>query len=519
MGFYARFMVDSPGEWIMTFTRKRKLYYNTAVSLLHQLVTLVCGFILPRFFLVTYGSEVNGLVSSVTQFLGFISLCECGVGAVVQSALYKPLADHDMQAVSQILKSSSRFFRKVAYILLAYVAVLTIAYPLITLGTFDYWYTASLILVIAVSTFAQYYFSISYRLLLNADQLAFVQLGIHTVVLILNTAVCVLLMNRQVSVQLVKLSTSLIYLLQPLFLVLFVRRRYDLNHKVILQGEPIPQKWNGLAQHVASVVLNNTDTVVLTLLSTLSNVSIYAVYYMIVNGVKQIVMSFTTGIQSLLGNMYAKREQETLQTTFSTIEWILHTAVTTVFTVTAILILPFVSIYTKDITDADYIVPVFAVLMILAQAAYCLRLPYNMMVLAAGHYKQTQRSAVVEAMLNIVLSVFLVLRYGLIGVAIGTLAAMLYRTFYFVWYLSRDILHREIRHFLKHMLVDLSSAGVMVFSTGWIGLQSQSYASWLWMAVQVGAICLAEAALINILAYRSACRKMWRYIRMGRRLK
>ena len=64
-------------------TRKTKLLLNTSTSFIYQLTVIACGFILPKLFLTYYGSEVNGLVSSITQFLGFIALCECGVGAVV----------------------------------------------------------------------------------------------------------------------------------------------------------------------------------------------------------------------------------------------------------------------------------------------------------------------------------------------------------------------------------------------------------------------------------------------------
>ena len=67
--------------------------------------------------------------------------------------------------------------------------------------------------------------------------------------------------------------------------------------------------------------------------------------------------------------------------------------------------------------------------------SYCLRLPYNAMVFAAGHYKQTQLSAIIEAVINIVVSVVLVSKWGLVGVAIGTFAAMTYRTLYLVLYL------------------------------------------------------------------------------------
>ena len=90
--------------------RKKLLVKNTASSLLSQLTALICGFILPRFFLLHFGSEVNGLVNSITQFLGVISFLELGVGAVVQSSLYKPLADKDNQKISCVVVSANRFF-------------------------------------------------------------------------------------------------------------------------------------------------------------------------------------------------------------------------------------------------------------------------------------------------------------------------------------------------------------------------------------------------------------------------
>ena len=56
--------------------KNKLLAKNTLASLISQVTTLICGFILPRIFLKYYGSEVNGLVSSITQFLGVISFLE-----------------------------------------------------------------------------------------------------------------------------------------------------------------------------------------------------------------------------------------------------------------------------------------------------------------------------------------------------------------------------------------------------------------------------------------------------------
>lgn len=487
--------------------RSKKLFLNTTVSLLHQIIALICGFILPRYFLVCYGSEVNGLISSITQFLGFITLAECGVGAVVQSALYKPLADKSEDEISKIIISAERFFKRIAAILVAYTAVLMVVYPFITIDSFDYFFTMSLIFVISISSFAQYYFSMSYRLLLNADQMAFVQLGTHSIALILNTVLSVLMMKYGAEVRMVKLMSSLLFLIQPLVLVWYVKKHYNINKKLVLHEEPIKQKWNGLAQHIAAVVLGNTDTVVLTLFSSLANVSIYAVYNLVVTGIKQIVTSMTTGMQSMLGNMYARNENKALNETFSNFEWLLHTVTVIAFSCACFLIVPFVRVYTNGIKDTNYIVPAFAIIISLANGMYCLRLPYNMMVMAAGHYKETQASAIFEALINIVVSVVLVIKSGLIGVAIGTLVAMVYRTVYLAYYLSKNILMRKMNKFVKHMIVDVICVFISTIATRWYTLGDVSYINWFLMAIKVGITVLLVVGIINTIFYRNEMKK------------
>ena len=481
--------------------RKTKLALNSGTALMHQVISLVCGFILPRIMLVYFGSEVNGLVSSISQFLGLISLCELGVGAVVQSALYKPLAHKDQEGISKIVISSERFFRKIALILLGYTVLLMVGYPLIVRNDFDYFYTFILIFVISISTFAQYYFGMTYRLLLAADQLACIYYIVQSVVLILNTIGCVVLIQLGASIQVVKLTTSLIFLLQPMVFAVVAKRRYKIDRTLKLTEEPIKQKWNGMAQHLASVVLENTDTVVLTVLSTLENVSIYSVYHLVVYGVKRIIVSITNGTQALFGNMLAKGEMEQLEKTFDTMEWVYHTLVTLAFSVTAMTILPFVTVYTQSVTDLNYMVPGFAYLITLAQATYCLRLPYNMMVLAAGHYKQTQASAIIEAALNVVVSVALVAWLGLIGVAIGTAVAMLYRTCYLANYLSKNILNRKLKYFSKNLLIDVLCVVLLVVIvksfSGFYIFATVSYTAWIVLALKVGITALLVELVVN----------------------
>ena len=488
---------------------KRLLLYNTISSFIFQITTIICGFILPRLILKSFGSEVNGLVNSITQFLNVIAFLELGVGAVVQSSLYKPLAEKDNDTISKVMVSAGKFFRQLARILFFYVIVLGAGYHFIANQQFGWLYTAGLIGAMSISAFAQYYFGVVDRLLLTADQRGYIQYTAQTATLILNTVACVILIHMGASIHLVKLTTSLIYLLRPLFLRAYVERHYRINRRITYTEEPIQQKWNGVAQHVAAVILDGTDNIVLTIFSTLSNVSVYSVYNLVIYGVKQLFMSMTNGVQSLLGELWAKQELDRLRNAFGWFEWAIHTGTVFVFGCTGMLILPFVRVYTLGITDVDYVQPLFAALIVIAHAGHCLRLPYNMMILAGGHYKQTQRNYIVAAVLNVIVSIATVKIWGLIGVALGTLVAMMYQTIWMALYNSQNLISWPFRNFAKQLLVDLISVGAGVLVCRMYRIGRLSYFSWFVLALQVALTWGAIQVVVNLIFYPSKLKNLF----------
>ena len=494
-------------------SRKKKFLLNTSAGILKQIISVVCGLILPRYFLLYYGSSVNGLVSSIVNFLSFIVLLDMGVGAVVQANLYKPLADKDNDQISRIVKSSELFFRRLAYIFIAYIIVLCFIFP--TMVNFGAWYTVSLLLIISVSTLAQYLFGMTYQLLLNADQKSYIQLTMQIGTIVLNTIFAILLMRKGASIHIVKLMTAVVYVLRPLGQMLYVHKHYKINKKIKVVGEPIKQKWNGFSQHFAAVVCQNIDIAVLTVFSTLESVSVYSVYYNVTNGVEQIIMTAATGLEPLFGNMIARNEKEQLLKTFCAVEWLTHAGVTIVFTVAALTIVPFVSVYTRGVNDANYITPFFGTLLVVAYGAQCLRVPYFRVIKAAGHFKETQNGAYISAGLNIVITIALVFRFGLNGAAIGTLVAMLYHTCYFVWYLRKNILYRSAKHFVLYLMVDSAIAGISYFLTNGFIENSISYGAWVILTIKVMGIVAVISIAVNLLAYRAQIKSMIGLLRKG----
>lgn len=486
----------------------KRLIKNTISSFLFQICTIICGFIIPRLILQTFGSEANGLVNSITQFLGVIAFLELGVGAVVISSLYKPLADKDDEQVGKIIVSAQRFFTKLALLLLIYIAFLIIIYPLFAQQNFVFSYTATMIVAIGIGSFAQYYFGIVNRLLLTADQRGYVVYTVQTIALILNTIACIVLIKLGATIHMVKLTTSLIYIARPVALSIYINKHYSINRQIQYEGEPIKQKWNGVAQHVAAVILNGTDIIVLTIFAGLSAVSIYSVYHLVVTGVKQLLLSMTNGIQALLGRLWARQERDLLYKAFAWTEWTIHTGTTFVFSNTAFLILPFVQVYTNGINDTNYIQPVFALLITAANAGHALRLPYNLMILAAGHYKQTQHNYIIAAALNVLISVAIVHWLGLVGVAIGTLIAMFYQTVWMAVYNSKNLLNWPIKHFVKQITVDGITVLLIYLLTRQFSLGDVSYFSWIILAIKVATVSVLVVVMVNLVFYKDKLLQM-----------
>ncbi len=488
-------------------SRKKKLITNSATGIVRQVITLVCGFILPKCILVYYGSGMYGLLNSITNYLGVIALLEMGIGPVIQSNLYRPLAKKDTNQISCIVVSAERFFRKIALIFVAYTIALIIFLPK-KFDSFPELITISLIIIISISTFAQYFFGITYQLLLNSDQKAYVPQIIQIITLVLNTIVSVVLIKKGYSIQTVKLSTTLFFLMRPILQTIYVHRHYNINKKIQYEGEPIDQKWNGFSQHLAAVICATIDIVLLSLFSSVENVSVYSVYFLVVNGMTQIVMMSATGLDSLFGNMISNEEYDELNNSFDIIEWVIHASVTVVFSITSITIVEFVEVYTKNVNDANYTQPLFSVLLVLAYASQCLRVPYFRIIKAAGHYKQTQNGAYISAAINVIISLVLVIRFGLVGVAIGTIAAMFFHTIYFVYYISKTIIYRKISIFIKYIIGDLAIGIVAYISTSNLAMHEKTYYSWIIYLFKSTVIVILVFIVFSLILYQQQVKEI-----------
>ena len=313
-----------------------------------------------------------------------------------------------------------------------------------------------------------------------------------------------LLIKFGANIQVVKLGSAFVFVLRPIIQNIYVKKKYNIDFKEIKEKYELKQKWDGLAQHIASVVHNNTDIAILTIFTTTAEVSVYSVYLYVISGVKNMVQALTGGVDASFGDMIVKKEINNLNRSFRTYELFYFTLITIVYIITIVMILPFIKVYTSGITDANYCRPIFAILITVAELMWSIRLPYSSVTLAAGHFKETQKGAWIEVFSNLIISIVLVFKFGMIGVAIGTLVAMTIRTIEFMYHTSKNILKRNQIENVKRVVILIVEMIVLVPIGFLIGrfIEVNSYVSWIALAVIVGVISLLGVGTVNSIIYR-----------------
>jgi O-antigen/teichoic acid export membrane protein len=473
-------------------------------SLFLQIITIVSGFIVPKMLIETFGSSVYGLTSSIVQFLGFMTLLQSGVGGVVIASLYKPLANRDNIKISSIIKAAENFFKKIAYITILYVCVLVTVFSFLLKIDYNPIYIFALIVIIAIGTFAQYFFGITYQLLLQADQKSHIYSIVQMGGVIANTIFVVLLVNIGAGIHIVKLGSSLVFLIRPLMLKIYVTKKYRIDTACLPDLKAISQRWSGMGHTVAYFIHTRTDIFLLTLFTNLKEVSVYSVYAIVVTGLNILISTVAKAVESAFGNMIAKDEHDILKINYDVYVCLTHMLTVVLFTSAAVLIIPFISIYTKTFMDANYIRPLFGYVLLAAEGMYCLRQPYHSIIISAGHYKQTRSGAFIEAAINIVVSLALIKSLGIVGVAIGTLLAMTYRTVDYVVYLKHNIIFSNTGNFIKRMLISLVTVVIIILLTNnIIIINMATYLNWMVCAIYVTLIAVTATLVMNLIFYRA----------------
>lgn len=482
-------------------SRTKKFFYNSISTAFFQFIVMIAGFITPIFMLKYYGSEINGLVSSINQFIIYFNLVEAGLSSAAIYALYKPLANKDYEGINSIVSAAKKFYTQSGYIFLSLTIGLAFIYPLLVkTDAVTPLNVGFLVLILGVNGALEFFTLAKYRVLLTADQRTYVVSLASTIHIILNTIIIVFLSSREVNIVLLRSVALLSIFLRSFILMVYVKLKYKfIDYKEKPNFEALNKRWDALYLQILGAIQTGTPVLILTFVTrNLKIVSVYTIFNMIIGGLNGILSIFISGLSASFGDIIVRGEQNNLQRAYKDFELFYYMLITVVYAIAFITIMPFIRFYTSGITDINYDLPLIGFLFVLNGLLSNIKTPQGMLAISAGLFKETKLQTTIQGAIVVIVGIILAPFLGILGVLIGSILSNVYRDIDLMFFIPRNVTKIPVKKTLYRVFRILISIAVIWMPFLIIEINPTSYLSWI---INVVAIAMYSTIIAIVVGF------------------
>lgn len=473
--------------------------HNSITMALQQVIGMVSAFIIPRVLLSVYGSEINGFVVSVAQFISYFTLVEAGISGASVYALYKPLADRNIGTINSIISAAKRFYQTSGYIFLALVCLLAGLYPIFA-TTLELSAVQIILVVFALGIEGVLnFFTLSkYRVLLTASQKSYIISSAQILYTLLRILLIWGLAKIGCSIVMVEVAVVFAVFVRSWILYYYTRKHFPfVDYTADPDTESIKDRWNVLYLQLTVSALWGLPTILATIFTSLVEVSVFSVYNLVINGVRGILDIFSSGLAASFGDVIVRKQRKILKETTQQFEQTYYIVITVIYSAALLLILPFIKLYTINIEDANYILPTLAFLSVFNGLLYNLKSPQGMLVISAGMYRQTRWRSSIQALIAIIAGTFGAWHWGLYGIVGGVILSNIYRDIDLLFFIPKYVTKLSYKRSLRHMSLVLFTFFISSLIWFFYPLQITSAFEWIWKGSFVTFILLLWTLVTN----------------------
>lgn len=431
-------------------------------------VNLVLLFFSRRTFLNYLGIEILGLNSTVTNMLQFLNLAEMGVWGAIASSLYIPLFNKDYYTISQIISFNGRIYRRIGLSIIGASLILMMFFPLI-------FNKSGVPLIYAYASFSVMLFSsllgyfVNYKqFLLAADQQNYKIQYTYKLSMSLKILAQILALSLLPHPYLWWLILEFVFaIVASVSLSYIVKRTYPFLKDTGESYSTLKQKFPHIVkrvkqlfiQKISGFVLFQTSPLIIYGLASLSLVTLYDNYMLIINGVISLMAAGFNGMLGGIGNLVASSSKDHIMNVFKQL-YILRFFIISVLSFGIMNCgQAFVSLW----IGKEYILPQSTLLlMTVTFFIYVNRYVVFDFLTAYGYFGDVWAS-IAEVVVNISCSIILGKILGLNGVLLGVLISLILISL--VWkpiYLFKIKLKMGLRSFWQANI--LGGGGLIVAS-------------------------------------------------------
>lgn len=459
---------------------------NLISGFLFQGVAAFGGFVIPGILLSRYGAALHGYISTVNNFMVYVSLATMGLSPAAIQAYYKPLAKKNNKEISCVYNTVAKLYNKAAVFYLGGLVIVMLILLISLKGQIDNIYIISILFAIGLNGVLECLLYSRCRVFLQADQSLYIVNFIDCIMYAIRIVVQIILVKNNASIVWIVVVPTIITPFKAIILKKIIAKKYIINKRICANVNLLGKRYSAFVHQISSMIVLNTDVVLLTLFGNLVLTSIYSVYNLVFSSIYGILTNiFKNGLVASFGNLiFEKKSQDRLKQVYDQYEFVYFIIVTIIYSCCGSLILPFVRLYTQGQAIA-YENTLIAMLFLFIGLANNIRVPADTIITAAGHFKETQWRAVAEASINLTLSLILIHPLKIVGILLGTMVSFLYRSTDIIIYTYKYILNKKLFMCIKRIVRMILTIALCIFINAFILKRFHIYSWNDWMLVGI----------------------------------
>ena len=471
-------------------------------------MTMIANLIIPRYIIAIYGSEVNGLTSMVAQVLTIVNLIQAGLASSVTFLMYKPIEEKDRVRLASIILSAKRVYRFISLGIATVGLIASIILALFVESEISRSYIFVACLITCFDSAMSTYFTATGNVFLGAKQDGYLTSIISVASNVLSYMLKALIIIIKPHFVWLYITNIIVCVVNIFAYIICFKKRYKpyeptKEEKKKVKRIPVPGVSYAAANEASHSIVISMLSVIVSSVAGLKAASVLSVYLVVVNCIKTLSSSIYSAFVPSFGSVVCEDDILKTNKIFEIYQFVLMTMNTYLYMCTAYLILPFIKIYTKGISDTEYINPILVILLMAYCIFYTARIPYNNTVYVKGLFKQTFLQPVVCAVVCLLIMYFL----GKINYSysvIGLIVFYAINTFYQHFRLPKMFKGFESHHFWNHLIVSVLGVGASTAISFLFPIEPSSFLLWFVYAIGVACICLIVTILLIILIDRKS---------------
>ena len=494
--------------------KTRNSVYNSITALLFTIVNGLCNLLVTRKIISVYGSDFNGLNSTATQFINILLIIEGGFAVAANVALFVPLRDNDGERVSSVFSAVAKRFRIIGFLFTVIGAIGAIAISFIIRTSIPYNVCLCVFLMLIVSTGFGLFYCTKYKVLLQSDQTEYIINIVSIITYLLSYSFMYVAICFEWHMLFLRLIVMVFAIANSLIIGFYCKKKYRyINKKTEPDFGSIKGTKDVFVQKIVGVIYYSAPILIISSLINTTVASVYAVYNMVFTLIRSAENSIINSPRMSLGRLIAEKglDSEDFKKVYNEYECCTFLSISVFISVSAVMIMPFIKLYTQNVTDISYVNWFMALILMLTCYIECIHIPAGNLINMEGKFKEGKIIQLISGFVLIVSILIGGFLFGINGIIVSVLLTAFVLAILEISYTRFVLLKNNLSPFFKNFFVNILLCAVIIFGEFFIPLTIDNFMLFFLFAfcffIVHTLLFMLFNYLLNKTCFKSVCRR------------